>query len=144
MKQLGFILDDFSHSQLSHEVFGFVAESLKHSLIDDAVLFYKDNSRPCRPAPCAVMQAYEAFGFRGSLIATSVDTARIALQCPSARRYFYCHDLEWCRKPGDFRTWHAVYSSNKLELLAREGHFDVIESCWGRRPLPLTLESLHG
>ena len=85
-------------------------ESLLNELQGENInLFYIDISRPIINNSLPTFPVNEVFGFRGTLVATSLATANIALKT-NARKVYYVQDMEWVKNPDFFE--------NRLDILA--------------------------
>ena len=77
-----------------------------------------------------MMDVQEVWAFPHSVIATSVETAKILLECPlPTKKFFYIWDLDWLYKNGDFQEYRQIY--RELTPIVRcEEHAQVIRKCW--------------
>lgn len=135
--KLGILLNNLGPNQLAYS-----SIRSNNLFVDDApkidcILFYENYVRPCLPMNFASMQVFEAYGYNGTLIATSLSTAHKALRCyASKNKFFYVWDLEWLRLQQfkQFRDMHNVYGNSNLKLIARsESHKTVIEDSWNTK-----------
>lgn len=102
----------------------------------DPIVFYENNIRPCLPMNFASMQIYEAWGYDGIVVATSLSNAHKLLEFPaSTAKFFYVWDLEWLRLQfKQYRSLVQIYRNPDLKLIARsESHKDIIEDCWNTK-----------
>lgn len=127
--KLGVLLDNLGPNQLALNVI-----TNGNKVRDtDFIAFYENSAKPYISPDFAIMQAFEAWGYRGILIATSLSTASQMITFPVCKeKYFYVWDLEWIRmKEKYFKTLHSIYSNPKLKLIARSNsHKKIIEDCW--------------
>lgn len=101
----------------------------------DVMVFYEEPHRPCAPTNFALMQMVEAWGYDGSVVATTLSTAAKALSFPgTVKKWFYIWDLEWVHmRLKDYAMLQSIYANTSLQLLARsDEHARVIQDCWNR------------
>jgi len=102
----------------------------------DFIAFYENLFRPCVPTMnFASMQLVEAYGYDGTIIATTLLTADKVLKFPGPKRkLFYVWDLEWLRiQDKHYSTLKSIYANPNIALIARsKEHQRAIEDCWNR------------
>jgi hypothetical protein len=130
--KIGLCLRDFGWSQLAYLAIK-QGNTLAEDLID-VVGFFENGARPCITPCFGLMHIAEAYGFDGTLIATSLSTAEKVIRFPSAfRKYFYVWDLEWHRQIYQYETLVEIYRHPELTLLARgEEHAEIIRKAWNK------------
>ncbi len=99
----------------------------------DLIVFYENLHNPCLTMNFGSMQLTEAWGYDGTLIATTLSTASKILQFPGpSRKLFYVWDLEWLRmREKSFSELRSIYANPRLQLIARsDEHARVLEACW--------------
>lgn len=104
----------------------------------DITTFFNTTGPAALPANFASMPMYEAWGYNGIMVATTVITAQKLQQCLAPqKRFFYVWDLEWLRPKETqlYDMWASVYRDPNMPLIARsDEHARIIEECWGRPP----------
>lgn len=99
-------------------------------------MVFAQNAPEAAGLPFAVMNATEAYDFRGVAVATDLATASALLRCPGPyRKFFYVWDLEWVRGGGaPYEAMARLYRDPSLPPVARgDSHRRVIEACWNTR-----------
>lgn len=139
MKKVGIFLNDLGNSQIaSQAVFG-INNYLANSDDVGFILFFLDNVAPSALPMCPTMAASEIFGFDGTVIATSMETAsRLASLSGPTRKLYYVVDLPWIRPTGvvPYSPIRDIFTNKEVELVARsESHCRIIENCFNRRPI---------
>lgn len=134
--RLGILVHDLNASQLAYFLIRNANALLAAGTDTDVTVFFEDPSPPCLPANFACMPAYECWGFTGTAVATTFETARKLQNCPGPRkRAFYVWDLEWHRPHArrTFDDWASVYREASLPLVARgPDHAAAISAAWNR------------
>jgi hypothetical protein len=134
MMKLGILLNNLGPNQLAYTAIRNNNFYVDRAQDFDCILFYENYVRPCLPMNFASMQVFEAYGYDGTLVATSLSSAHKALECyASKKKFFYVWDLEWMRLQQfkQFRDLHNIYANKELTLIARsQQHKDVIEDSW--------------
>ena len=134
--KLGLAFNNLGPSQLAYHFTVNATKLLEEGVGVDVICFYQDLQRTALEQNFAMMQMAEAYGFDGTLVATSFSTAKKTLQLPTpTKKAFYVWDLEWLRmKKKDFRSLQQVYGNPELLLIARsEDHARVLENAWNRK-----------
>lgn len=126
---LGILINTFDISQMSI--------SILHNLkrIKDVTPYVFYNTVPefyLKDQSFASLSSCEAYGFNGYLIATSIYTARQAIECPAPKRKFlYVWDFEWMNKQYSYEYLQSIYLNDELTLMARsEYDKKLIDNCW--------------
>lgn len=140
IRRIGIIVDDLGGSQLNHRLISQVNSAVSPSL--DIVVFYENMREACMPMNFATMHMSEAWGYGGTLIATTLSTAEKLASFPSAKsKYFAVWDLEWMRpkyKRPNYADMWKVYGDTGMKLLCRsESHKELIRNCWNRDALEI-------
>lgn len=133
--KLGVLVRDLGPSQFNYYCIRNANVALKSGKVADFVAFYENLTKPCLTPNFAIMQAAEAWGYDGVLVATTLSTAEKLIRFPSAqRKLFYVWDLEWLRMgQKSYRALQAVYGHSRLRLLARSAeHARLIGEVWNR------------
>ena len=134
MIKIGALVRSLGSSQLSYYIiknFNKVAGQGKV----DPIVYCEDVERDCLFAKFPTMQTVEAWGQEGTIIATSLSTAKklISYPCPQ-KRIYYVWDLEWLRKPHNYIPVLNVFSSDRIKVVARcDNHAKVIENTFNRK-----------
>ena len=135
MNKLGFAVNNLGASHLAYCLLRNIKSFMEERYDTDIIVFYENLVPPCIPPSCAVMQIHEAFGYDGTLVATSLSTAEKLLRFPGPKaRAFYVWDLEWLRMPQkSFEELRSVYGNPELTLLARSlDHAEILADVWNR------------
>ena len=133
-KQIGFLIEDTSASQLSFNLIKNLNEYSKDSQ-DDFVVFFENSTASVINPNFSLMSSNEIWSFAGSLFATSVATAMSMQKCFAPKnKLFYVWDLEWTRRHGrDFELAIQVFSDPNIDLIARsKEHAKAIENYCNR------------
>ena len=134
--KLGFALNNLGGSQLNFFLIKTANAALRTNPLLDVTAFFENHVQTCLPANFSIMPVYEAWGYTGSIIATSFTTAQKLAGFPSPKkRFFYVWDLEWTRRFNrrTYSEWAAVYGDPTLPLIARgKDHARAIEDAWNR------------
>ncbi len=144
--KLGVMLANLGPSQLSYNLVRRANALVSRDATMDVTAFIESQSSNPLPAAFAQMPIYEAWGYTGTLVATSVSTAGKLLKCMRpAASFFYVWDLEWVR-PFHGRTYRElaeIYRNPRLTLLARSAsHQRIISEAWNR-PVAGVVEDLN-
>ena len=111
---VGVVVPNLGPNQLAY----FVIKSANKIVNYDVTLFYENMALPCMDLKVPMMGINEIWPYRGTLIATSLETAiRINKVVGSIRRIFYVNDLEWIRNKTNFL--HNLQAFEKTEIIAR-------------------------
>lgn len=137
-ESVAFLVEDLSASQANF--------FLIHSLNDwvkkgrEGMVFARKFHPPCAKPNFAVFSLADFFGFHGTAVATTFDTASLLVKVHGPRRKaLYMQDLDWHRRPGSFDEWRGVYGDPGLRLFARgEDHARVAARAWNKPAIPLT------
>lgn len=133
-KQIGFLIEDTSASQLSFNLIKNINEYSKNSH-DDFVVFFENSTASILNPNFSLMSSNEIWSFEGSLFATSVATAMSMRKCFAPKnKLFYVWDLEWTRKHGkDFEFIIQIFADPSINLIARsKEHATAIENYCNR------------
>ncbi len=131
--KIGVALDSLGPTQLNYFLIANTNRLMAERCDVDLIAFYMTLARPCLPMNFASMQLVEAYGFDGTIIATSLLTADKILKFPGPKRkLFYVWDLEWLRiNDKSYSTLRSIYANQKLAIIARsQEHKRVLEECW--------------
>jgi len=138
MRKLGILIPNLGVNQLAFMAV-YQANKLLAERYDTNIMFFCQNSGPhVLPPSCTVMQMAEAHCFDGTLLATSVGTAKIALKLPGPKRIlYYVWDLEWIRpRPVYYNDILPAFIDPKMDLIARNAdHAAIIKNCFNRDPI---------
>jgi len=131
MSQFGVLIKDLVPSQ--HNI---LMVSCLNRVVDEAphlnpVLFTENPGLPTEIARFPIMGMIEAWGFRGKLIATDLETAFILKKLPCAsEKFFYVWDLEWLFAPSSrYGLMHAAYYDSNT-IVRSEHHEKLMTKCW--------------
>lgn len=130
--KVGLCLNNLGSSQLAAEAIAWADKACASG--HSATLFYECVEKPCLPLSFMVTNLADAWGFGGVLIATDLSTAAKVAGFPSAeKKIFHVWDLEWVRRPGQYRELQSVYGDPRLLLTARSAeHAALISEAWNR------------
>lgn len=134
--KLGICIDNLGASQLNYFLVKTGNAYLRENPGDDLIAFCESQTRNPLPANFAGMPVYEAYGFNGAVVATTLETAKkiLGFPCPS-KKYLYLWDVGWLRQPGSYREYADVYRHLDLNIIVRStDHFRLFEDCWNRTP----------
>lgn len=132
MKQLGFLVNNLSASQLSY----YLLKGLNKWAEDpnnDPTIYVMQVERPIIVPKLSIMNLAEVAGMRGTAIATDIETAGVMLDCATTTsRFLYIWDTEWLRGPQRIYENHAkVIRNPRLKLLCRSiDHKIAVENCF--------------
>ena len=93
-------------------------------------IFYIDISRPIINNSLPTFPVNEVFGFRGTLVATSLATANIALKT-NARKVYYVQDLEWVKNPDFFENQLDILANPAITYIAAGEDVQRGLAAWG-------------
>ncbi len=134
-KQIGFLVNDTSSSQMSFCLIKNINEYLDDTN-DDFVLFFEDSSASILNPNFATMSFNEIWSFDGVLISTSISTTLSLIKSFSpVKKFFYVWDLEWMRRGHkDFEQSVQAFINPSVELIARsKDHAKAIENYCNRK-----------
>ena len=137
MKQLGVLLENMGASQISFFVISELNKYVENDCSVEPIVFYEDIQKNCLPTNFSVMELREAWGCRGSVIATSASTAKSLSSFPNVmQKFFYVWDVEWIRSSinkSPYEAYAKVYTDENISLIARsDSHKKLIESSFNR------------
>lgn len=136
LEVLGVMIDNFALSQIAFNTSVSVHRYIMEHGMWDVSVFIKDLTQQCVPNNYAVLQLYDAYGFKGIMVATNLDLASKLLTFPGPRKkVFYIWDLEWFTRPMSYREMKDIYLNPQLDIICRsEEHASVFEKIWNRKP----------
>ncbi len=127
--KLGILVDNLAASQKSFALL---------SNPNPATIFVKEIGPICYPSSKMISCWHDAWSFSGSIMATSLDSARFILDMPADKLYYYIWDLEWLRG-GITQNYIAtlmLLQNEKLNLITRStSHSQMIENYCNRPSL---------
>ena len=136
MIKLGVLVKDLLLSQVNYQ---FITQanrfySPKHTGEIDIIAFYNSLSMHCAQLFFSCMNIKEAWSYDGTIIATSINTAKKLIAFPSSKKkIFYVYDLEWITD-NNYQKFADIYQNKGLTLIARsESHAKILEQCWGTK-----------
>lgn len=107
---------------------GFLAvQRCNHGLISTPhsyTIFYQEMVPFCMQPSVPVMNVTEMWGFNGTIIATTLDLAEMALNV-SGDKIFYPWDLEFLRGNKNFMRNVSIYRNPNLRLIARSNDHGI-------------------
>lgn len=129
---LGFIVEKLGTSQLS---FCLVrnANKILENPNNNVTGFKLDYDFFIEYPKFSILEAVNAWTFRGILVSTNIRTTAILNSCILAsKKYFYVWDLEWIyKKDIVYSELVKIYQNPTIELIARtDSHAKIIEKCW--------------
>ena len=110
----------------------------------DLTVFFADHDKIPTFCKFALMQNNQLWGYKGPVICTDVDLAKILIRCPTpSKKYLYMWNLEWLYIHRPYREWASIIMNDDIELLARSpAHYDVIKKCW-KKPVMILEDFNH-
>jgi hypothetical protein len=137
IKKLGFVISHLTVNQLSYQLISNANRLLgERDDVDVSIFFANDGPRVVQPR-FACYCLFEAFGYNGHTIATSIQTASRVLSYPGPNRnqlWWYMWDLDWLRLPAESRQYEQLaqlYMNPKFNLVVRSAdHFNIVKSVW--------------
>lgn len=136
MNKIGVLVNNLGFSQLNYFLIRNVNELMATRYNVEVVVFYDHLQKPCLPMNFASMQTVEAWGYDGTIIATSLASADKLIRFPAAaKKLFYLWDLEWLRiKQKSYLPLREIYCCQELGILARsQSHKEIFENCWNHK-----------
>lgn len=126
MKSIAILLEDFGEREIVAEL---VQET--HTLLQEKndvciVGFVQNIAFQYFPPKFAVLHISELLSFRGSALATSLETAEILLKCAQTKKYFYSPTHLWPHPKAEY-----IYSSPDLKLLTKSAK-KLYKNNWDR------------
>jgi len=119
MQNIALLLNNVGASQLAYYAikrFNQLALENTHS----PFIFFEEHASPCMPASFSFMYASEIWGYDGTIIATSLNTADKLRKCiGNKKRYFYVWELEWLRTQANFEQIYDIYNDPSHKIIAR-------------------------
>ena len=135
-KQIGFMLNDTTASQLSFSLIKGINDYIDNGGKEDFTLFFENSSANIIEPNFATMSMSEIWNFSGDLFSTSVSTSLSLDKCfaPKAK-YFYVWDLEWIRNNGQgYEKTIQAFMPKNIKLVARsEDHAKAIKNYSNRQ-----------
>jgi len=133
IQSLAVLLNKIDLSQRAYQTISALNNLVNKRVDICPLIFYQDyGPYPLQPR-FSTMQYIESWSFDGDLIATDLNTAKTALECPRAsRRLLYMWDLEWIyNKRLSYDILSEIYLSDKIELIVRsKEHYDIVNKYW--------------
>lgn len=126
-KKIAFLIDNVEYSELLFDIHLF---TLEHVDDNDIIIFFKNNGKPYIYPQCPTMNICDLYGYTGTAIATSIDTARILINAIGPQqKIFYPYDL-WTNLPSfGYGNLASVFKHPMLEKFCRsEYHQNLIEN----------------
>lgn len=119
-KQLGFMIEESSSSQLSFNLIRNINEYVTENQ-DDFVVFFENSTANVINPEFSFMSLSEIWNFKGHLFATTISTAMSLKKCfATEQKYFYVWDLEWTRRHGrNFESTIQAFTDPTIKLIAR-------------------------
>ena len=137
-KQLGFMIEESSSSQLSFNLIRNINEYVTENQ-DDFVVFFENSTANVINPEFSFMSLSEIWNFKGHLFATTISTAMSLKKCfATEQKYFYVWDLEWMRPAMgqniEFERVVQAFSDESIDLVARsKDHAKAIENYSNRK-----------
>lgn len=135
--KLGFIVPDLGLSHRSYALTNAINKFYEQgdNVDTDISVFCENRVEPRVEPSFATFNVTDAYGYAGSMIATSLNTAKKILSFPQlTHRVLYLWDLEWINdETRDFKIFADVYQSRKLEIVTRSEEYKYIfEKVWNK------------
>jgi len=143
VSKFAIVLNNYGQNQLAYDTLGSSSEFLRQSNKVDLTLFY-ETPAPLRSSPItALMNLYEAWGYDGTIVTTSISSAFKVLGMPgSNKRYFYVYHPEWIHNSSIFEPYYKVANSN-IDIITRTTeHSKLFENNFNKKPV-FTLEQMN-
>lgn len=143
VSKFAIVVSNYGQSQLAYDTIGSLNEFLKQGNKVDVTLFY-ETPAPMRQNPLtAIMNIYEAWGYDGDIITTSISSAFKVSGMPSSqRKYFYTYNPEWVHNATIFEAYYRVAQSD-INIIARtKEHAILFENNFNKKPI-FTLEQMN-
>tara|TARA_R110000824_G_scaffold192331_1_gene374402 strand:- start:1115 stop:1573 length:459 start_codon:yes stop_codon:yes gene_type:complete len=132
--KIGALVNNLGSSQLSYYIINNFNKVAGKGKVDP-IVYCENVEKDCLFAKFPTMQLAEAWGQEGTMIATSLSTAKNLVSYPSPqKRLYYVWDLEWLRMPYDYNPLLELFSSDSIEIITRcENHARVVENTFNRK-----------
>jgi hypothetical protein len=143
VSKFAIVVNNYGQNQLAYDTISSTNEFLKKNNKTDITLFY-ETPAPLRQNPItAMMNIYEAWGYDGDIVMTSISSAFKVLGMPgSNKRYFYAFNPEWIHNATVFEAYYKVMSSD-IEVITRtKEHSKIFENNFNKKPI-FTLEQMN-
>lgn len=137
IKSFGVIVNTLNNAQVSHTLVQGINDLVEQTYEYCPIVFFQHLNLPPFFLKCCQLQHQNAWGFKGPLISTSIETTQILVQCLlTPRKLFYVYDLEWLYLENlQYRQLLSIYDNPDIDLIARsERHFDILAKIW-KKPL---------
>lgn len=140
VQKLGFIVENLGHSQLSFEL----SESINKYYgqnnqtiltLPDITVFTESISPNIHNPKAAVMELYDTWGYDGTIIATTLSTAKTLLQSHGINdKIFYIYNFEWIFNP--YLFYDYLECLQKLKVITRTvEHAQLIKNLFNKKSL---------
>jgi hypothetical protein len=143
-KQIGFIVEDLTSSQLSFNLIKNLNDFLEDSDVD-CVVFFENAGSPVVNPNFSIMSINEIWNFDGDLVATSMSTAlRLSKTFSPNKKFYYVWDLEWLRRHGKTFEYNVqAFRQNNCQLISRSlEHSKAIEN-YCNKPVKYIVEDFN-
>lgn len=128
LKSVGFLTEDLSSSQTAFTMIKSINSYVENNVDIDFSLFVENQFMPCIYPKCSKFSIRDAFIMYGSLIATSIYTAKQLGNFPRSKHYFYIQDLEYLRLKTPLE-WHDIMFDREIIKFCRsKDHLNEIKS----------------
>ena len=132
-KQIGFIVDNLSSSQLSYDLVTSINNHDK-KYDEDFVVFFENSSPVVKEPHFALMGIHELWNFYGVGIATSSSSCFSLIKSNAPiKKFFYVWDLEWFRAKNAYSYIIDAFTNENVNLIARsKDHAKAIKNFCNR------------
>lgn len=131
-KSFGVMVDKLGKDQTSYTV----TKELNRVEKWCPILFFFDYDEPMWTPNFARMQMEHSFYFGHPVVATSLETAQLLIQCLGpTKKFYYMFNLDWLYYYDAEKKYRGIYQNPALNLIVRnEDHARLVEKCWLRKP----------
>jgi len=143
VSKFAIVVNNYGQNQLAYDTIGSLNEFLKKDNKVDVTLFY-ETPAPMRQNPLtAMMNIYEAWGYDGDMVMTSISSAfKVSGMPGSNQKYFYAYNPEWIHNSTIFEAYYRVAQSDIHFITRTKEHAKLFENNFNKKPI-FTLEQMN-
>lgn len=143
VSKFGIILNNYGQNQIAYDTLISTNDFLKKTYKTDLTLFY-ETPAPLRQLPMTgMMNLYEAWGYDGDLVATTIPSAfKILGMHGSNRKFFYVYNPEWIHNPSLFEAYYRVIKSDIQIITRTKEHATLMQNNFNKQSI-FTLEQMN-